>query len=122
MSNVSDNARKRLFDEKPPETGDDRHKDKKIALSKESPEREPSTPLIAKDLDLFKTPPPKSKSTATPRHAAKFGLTVPDANLILEKINDFSVLIETVRRVVDDCGGVIDEEKLLGQFLLRAVH
>ena len=126
MSNVT---RKRIFDEKAPETRDDKHKGKRIALSKDSPEREPPTPSVAKDrlaLDMFNTPP-KSKSMATPskatpRHAAKFGLTVPDASLILETINDFPVLVETVRQVVDDCGGVIDEEKLLGQLMLRAVH
>ena|SRR5947207_585630 len=75
-------------------------------------------------------PPPKSKLTvtnstpskATPRHAAKFGLTVPDATLILEKINSFPALIETVRQVIEDCGGVIDEERLLGQLLLNAVQ
>lgn len=76
---------------------------------------------------MFKTPPPMSKSNvanptpskATP-HAAKFRLRVPDINLILQKINDFSILIETVRRVVDDCGGVINEGKLLGGLLLTA--
>ena len=133
MSNVSDNARKRVFEDKGPESRDDRHKDKRIALSKDSAESGPPSPSITKDglaLDVFKIPPPKSKSTltnptpskATPRHAAKFGLAVPDSNLILEKISSFPVLIEAVRQVVEDCGGVIDEEKLLGQLLLNAVH
>ena len=48
---------------------------------------------------------------------------MPDSNLILEKISSFPVLIESVRQVVEDCGGVIDEEKRLGQLLLlNAVH
>ena len=131
--NVSDSARKRVLDENPRERRDDRHKDKKIALSKETSESEPPTPSFTNDplaLDVFKTPPPKSKLTvtnstpskATPRHAAKFGLTVPDATLILEKINSFPALIETVRQVIEDCGGAIDEERLLGQLLLNAVQ
>jgi hypothetical protein len=134
MSNTDDSARKRVLDEAL-ESIDDRHKDKKILYSKDNPEIDSPTPSINKtqltyELNAFKTPPPKSKSTvtketpskATPRHTAKFGLMVPDATLILEKINSFPVLIETVRQVMENCGGVIDEEKLWGQLLLSAVY
>ena len=62
--NVSDSARKRVLDDNPPGRRDDRHKDKKIALSKETSESEPPTPSFTNDplaLDVFKPPPSKVK-------------------------------------------------------------
>jgi len=56
------------------------------------------------------------------RNAERFGFADRGASSLVARVDTFTTLVKCIARVVEDCGGSLEEEKHLGAYVMDAVN
>ena len=92
-----------------------------------------SAPTDPYSSPLFKTPPscqapqhstplPPRLPLGTPMVPVKYGISDGDGLSIIDHIDSLPTLLKTIARIVEDCGGSIEEEKKFGGLFINALN
>ena len=88
-----------------------------------TPTKKPNVSLSS-PLRFANTPRPTAQRMqhGTPSTAARFGFTDRGASSLVARVDTFTTLVKCIARVVEDCGGRLEEEKHLGAYVMDAVN